>query len=424
MAYFFLSYANADDDDYLGRFFADLRGELRRRAGCTLEEAGFRDTASIGLGARWSAELAAAVSACRVFVAICSPSYFTSDFCGREWRAFASRMEHYAADGGPATTPPLIIPVVWVPSRQVPDVIARVQYRHEDLGSTYAAEGLHFLLRLRRHRDDYEEFLARLAERIIDAAERYPLPVMRSPVDLEEVVSAFPAPALPAAESPADSPVGGGLEGRPRPEAVRRGPRHVTFIVAAGSEHEMARVRGRLSYYGSHPYDWSPYRPSLDRRLSAFAQHVVANQDLTSTVAVARTSILDRCRRARRENSLVVLLVDIWSTRLEPYSGVLREFDARNEPTTGVMFPWNDEDPETSDQSGDLRDDLWRVLPNGMTRSDALFRVEIPTAEAFERMLLEVLAEAQNRLFRFGSVGRWASGAPPAERPILGLGGG
>ncbi len=42
-------------------------------------------------GKRWSPELAEKVGTCRVFVALASPRYYRSEWCGREWGAFEAR---------------------------------------------------------------------------------------------------------------------------------------------------------------------------------------------------------------------------------------------------------------------------------------------------------------------------------------------
>ena len=178
-------------------------------------------------------------------------------------------------------------------------------------------------------------------------------------------------------------------------------------------------MRRDTRFYGATPYAWTPYSPHSTQRLCVFAQSIASAKDLTSALSTAEQSILDLLDRAHEHNEIVVLLVDVWATRLEPYHHVLIEYDDRNVPTSAVMVPWNDADDELSESSAELEADLRRALRHNAVRRDTVFRPAIPTHEGFKVALEEVLAEAQSRVFSYGTVTRRAGGTRVIERPLL-----
>ena len=66
---------------------------------------GFMDL-SMNPGSEWRGELLEAVGTCKVFVALLSPSYTASEWCGKEWDAF-SRRKVTGGDPGGNTGPAL-----------------------------------------------------------------------------------------------------------------------------------------------------------------------------------------------------------------------------------------------------------------------------------------------------------------------------
>jgi FxsC-like protein len=202
------------------------------------------------------------------------------------------------------------------------------------------------------------------------------------------------------------------------PRARRSGPQHVYFVIVAGHKQELAEVRNELRHYGREPFDWAPYRPELDQRISVFAQSVAAGQDLTSQLAEAAEvdRLLDH---AAGRNELVVLLVDVWTTRIGSYRDHMNKYDRRNEPSTAVMVPLSRDDDEASEDAEQLYEDLERAFPRNIVRSDDLFRIQIETSSGFREQLADVLVKAQGRVFRSGNVGRSAGSRSWAERPMM-----
>ncbi|GAA4731427.1 TIR-like protein FxsC [Phytohabitans rumicis] len=212
MRYFFLSYAHGSSDHLVEEFFADLSGEVREHAGRERqEEVGFLDRIHLHAGDRWPPTLIEALQTCRTFIALCSPRYFRSVPCGKEWGVFSRRL---AADPWPGPPSPALIPLFWLPA-EVPAHLSDLQYRDRSFGAPYAEHGLRKLLQLRKYRDDYLEFLASLAIRVTATAHARNPPPLAPPPTFASAVNAF-LPAPPERNSPPRSAT--------RP-ASTRGPR-------------------------------------------------------------------------------------------------------------------------------------------------------------------------------------------------------
>lgn len=216
--YFFLSYAHGDqaDDERVERFSADLSTEIRARTGDDQDIiVGFHDFRNLRIGDTWPHELIEAMSTARTFVALCSPRYFRSLQCGREWTVFARRVHAYLAETGRRA--PSIIPVFWIPT-EVPPALGDIHQRDRSFGELYEAEGLRELMRLERRRE-YDSFVGALARRVQEVFRAYPLPVSDQRPDFHTVPSAFgPGDSGdPWADPPRQAPVRR-QDGRPPPQ--------------------------------------------------------------------------------------------------------------------------------------------------------------------------------------------------------------
>src|SRR5688572_4677483 len=89
---FFLSYSRANNDAFLKRFFDELSQAVRDRRGLPQSaEVGFFDQRQIELGEQWDGTIVTALQNSSVFLAIASPAYFRSEYCGKEWELFRQR---------------------------------------------------------------------------------------------------------------------------------------------------------------------------------------------------------------------------------------------------------------------------------------------------------------------------------------------
>ncbi|MFE5582656.1 TIR-like protein FxsC [Kitasatospora sp. NPDC056531] len=402
--FFFFSYAHRDHlvgGSFVDQFFSDLKDELARlEPAAGPDGLGYRDTERLRLGDDWEQQLSGTVAGCRAMVALYSPAYFASPYCGKEWTAFHERVLRHRELTG--RTVPALIPVLWEPlPDELPAEVLRIQYVQHDLGEAYAAGGLRALLRADPYGPDYLRVVKAIAERVREAAGQYlgELPSL----DLGAVEGCFPVPAteLPSA----------------RPGLVR-------LFVAAG---RVGRGDGRPGpaegggWYGAQPWDWAPYHPPTMPSLVAQAQRVITRAGHITTLDEVGPGLSRDLDRARENNQVSVLLVDPWSAGREPYRQVLREYDDQNHPVTGVLVPTGTDDPP----EGPARAQLWggvrAVFPrNWLHRSgpEPLFRVKV-SRERFESELLRAVTVAQNRLLDEADEGE--GGDPYAVRASFGL---
>lgn len=164
--YFFLSHARRDDreDAFVGRFYEDLVAELDRLGADCGGQAPFRDVERMGLGTDWERTLGGRSAAARALVALCSPAYVNSLYCGKEWAAFQDRLVAYRQETD--FDAPALIPVLWVPLRGgMPPEIGRYQYYEPAMGKEYPEQGLMSLMRTDPTGEAYRTVLHLVAKR-------------------------------------------------------------------------------------------------------------------------------------------------------------------------------------------------------------------------------------------------------------------
>jgi FxsC-like protein len=406
MLYFFLSYAHGDDDSYVIKFYRDLCREVRLVAAESGREVGFIDTGDPEPGGRWSSAVNEALSTCRSVVALYSPRYFLSERCGKEWSVFTERLRRHERETG--ERPPALVPVLWGRTR-LPATVA------VPAGGVWEAEqhhreGVRQLIRLRSRRERYLAYVSSLAHRIVAMAHTSPLKPAEPTVDLASAVNAFDV------RDPTSRSTGDDLA--PALRANEVGRQHVHFVVAAGTRDEMGTLREDVRFYGDTREDWAPFRPALSGSLGEHARAVAAQRLFGSDVTDVYT-LRERLDMARRNNEIVVLIVDAWATQLETYRRTLAEFDERAEPTVAVLVPSSRDDAETARHRGELRYGVYATFPNNTTRHDRMFRPDIESYSNFDVDLMAGLEEARNRIFRRGRVFQQPSVGQPASRPIL-----
>jgi FxsC-like protein len=377
------------------------------------EEVGFFDIHSIELGAAWSDKLVSALAECRSFVALCSPRYFLSEFCGKEWTVFAHRLRDYERSNG--VQPPALLPLRWLPQRWTPDVAAARQYNNDNLPEAYGRNGLRQLMRLQRHKDSYLEFVSVLARQIVETAEAHPLPRLREMPDITRVHNAFERNSVELT-GPKVTTID--------PLDVQRSD-YVHFVVAAPSRRELEAeehlsARTRREFYGEQPQEWAPYQPALAGPLAQFAVDI-AEQRRYASVVTDVSRLGNRVELAKARNQLVILLVDVWATRLQHQRQALvecNEHDSVEQPMTAVMVPSSHDDTETQANWSQFTHAVRDIFPQRATEGDVMFRPSILTHQAFDADLQVVLEIARNRTYANGPVYRRPPDAPTAL-PIL-----
>lgn len=380
--YFFFSYARLDhrqdSDAFIDRFHADLCVELGNLEPAAVAEASYRDRDRLILGDDWERELAGVLARCRTMVALYSPAYFGSLYCGKEWTAFHGRVRRHRELTGSLI--PALIPVLWEPpSGQLPDEVAHIQYVEPAMSEAYARYGLRHLLRTDPMGSDYRKVVEVVAGRVRDAAARQltELPDFA----LGAVRGYFPTKQLTSAMAPETA----GL---------------VRLFVAAGTSATAAPGNPRGGWYGPQPWTWAPYHPPTSPGITARAQQVITTAGHATTLDVVSADLTRRLDEAREDNQVSILLVDPWVAPSDAYADPLREYDEQNHPVTGVMIPSGTSEPD----AGPERDALWtgvrQVFPrNWLRRSgpEQLFRVRVPKQD-FDDQLVIMVTVAQNKL--------------------------
>ncbi|WP_316526814.1 TIR-like protein FxsC [Kitasatospora brasiliensis] len=379
--YFFFSYARRDfeaEDAFVNQFFNDLRDELGRLLGTAVraEELAFRDTEQLRLGDDWAGRLATMLGRSRTMIALYSPAYFASLYCGKEWTAFRGRVLRHREDTGELV--PALVPVLWEPvsSGELADEVTKIQWVQPDMGDAYARHGLRALLRTARS-GAYEQVVRVVAERVRDAAARRlgELPEF----DLSAVRGYFPPPPAP--------------EPAPSPGMVR-------LFIAAGRASEAGAEGGSYTggRYGAEPWQWAPYYPPARPSLVVRAQQVITTAGHTTTMEEIGPGLGEKLDQAREDSQVSVLLVDPWVADSDRYRAALSEYDDQNHPVTGVVVPIGGNDPDGE------REAPWTGVRgvfrrNWLRRSDLehLFRVRV-NQESFDSYLTIMVTVAQNKL--------------------------
>ncbi|MBV9172633.1 MAG: toll/interleukin-1 receptor domain-containing protein, partial [Chloroflexi bacterium] len=253
---FFFSYARADTDDTLQRFFSDLAGEVAKRAGLGMvapEDVGFLDTHSLKTGVEWEREIADALQTCNVFVPLYSPNYFNSRFCENEWQRFYDRQNLYMAGHPQEPRPGTLIPVPWIPTKWKPQPypprVMTIVYAQPNAPPAYVESGLRQMSRLpSTYGDAYTALVADLAGQIVQAANDFSMPPLPARPTFDDGLNTF------SFHSPPGAPV--------RITEPPLGPRKAMFVIVAARPQDLAGMRKQLDAYGDvGERDWRPFKP-------------------------------------------------------------------------------------------------------------------------------------------------------------------
>ncbi|MFC4956564.1 TIR-like protein FxsC [Streptomyces mauvecolor] len=397
--YFFLSYAPAtgrggsgpDPDMWVGRLFEDLcRGVAELTALPAGTPPGFMDRGPRPGGA-WSEQLGRSLASCRVFVPLFSPRYFASEWCGKEWYAFAQRaIRHRAATNRPADA---IVPALWipVPPRQLPLPAEQLGFDHRDVGERYAADGLYGLIKLRLFAEEYRRAVHCLARHIVGAAHTGRVGPGR-PLDHRTLPSAFGTAA---------------------------GPRALRVTVAAPTRDELPEGRDGV-YYGQSPLDWNPYHPDTQRPLALVADDIAGSLNYRPTVA----SFDDESPPGEESgppSGPEVLLVDRWALLDENRRARLAALDAADRPWISVVVPWNRDDPQSRAAADELTARTAATLPSRVSHGRPACRAAargVESIDAFEELLPHVVEAAAQQYLRHAPA-HPPAGRAPTQRPRL-----
>ncbi|MFJ3770793.1 TIR-like protein FxsC [Streptomyces sp. NPDC090075] len=400
--YFFLSYAHTppwgpdsgDPDHWVRVLFNDLCSHIMALTDLPAgSPAGFMDR-QMRSGEGWPEKLSQNLATCRVFVPLFSPRYFTSEMCGREWYAFHERMLHAKSTGAAPVS--AMVPALWtrVDFGELPDSVRHIHVENSSSGGRYLTNGIYGLIKLNRLRDEYEETVFALAERIVQAAHETRLPPGR-PRDYESTPSAF----------------------KPR----GTGPRHIRLTVAAPTRDSVPEHRDAQPY-GDDVLDWNPYHTESTRALSAHAEELIRSLDYRVTVA----ALDDESPGEEPPESVAgrpgIVVVDQWALTDEERRSRLKVFDGSAHPWVSAIVPRCRADLQNHGEEGRrLAEELERVMPailDRARRGDCRYAVNgVPTLTSFTKVLPDVVAYTSRQFLKNAEV-RLPPG-PHLPRPRL-----
>lgn len=188
----FISYAHLNRDEFLERFVRDLAKEVLMKFATTPPgEVAFYDAQRIETGDYWRDKLAAELLGCKACVAVCSPAFAASHFCGKELNVFLDRVNAWkvnAAAGQDARSP--VFPVIWI-ATAVPPALKPFQDKAGVFPPVYAEKGLRTMFAVSKYRDRRREILMNLAAWIAEAVQKVDLPPRAGIPDFDHISSLF-----------------------------------------------------------------------------------------------------------------------------------------------------------------------------------------------------------------------------------------
>jgi len=351
----------------------------------------FVDQEGIDGAERWQPTLTNALQNCRMMLMLYAPGYFGRPVCGQEVSLLLQRQNQAASEG-------YLLPVHWVPlgARGAPASVKDIQYWWKELPKDCETKGLESLCRRKSGlgANDYQQALIAYAERIVEILEQKPaLPALAPAPPLLTMLPDVFAPAAPAPGAPlpavAAPPVGAaGL------------PDVVNLTVIAGTQTDLNGRKQSLNYYGARDIDWQPF-PQSRLKPAQLVQNVATREKFLVYPCRADAQLPDVITRAQTENSLMVVVVDIWSVAfVADYEQRAKSVDVTAGTTTHttVMVLWNDADPDEAHYANQLKAQCADTFDVQRTRDSTFFRGEIRNAGDLESAVLDCLIKLQQRI--------------------------
>ncbi len=413
MSYFFLNYSRSDvQNPYVKLFFESLIEELRSKLGLGgnvgADEIGFRDLSDLKVGENWSAELANELQSSRALVSLYSPGFFNSEYCGREFEVFRSRLLAYNKDN----PPPLIFPVLWEMDSSVLKSIKKkvpgIQYTagifdEEYENAKYEKEGLRYLI-LRNDHKRFLHFFAKMMkeelEKHMDANQQHKVPPLATLPDLEKVESAWSSKAVPLPQSP--------------PASESEGPSVAKFFFVAGPATDYNGIRKQVVCYNNHGGRfWSPFLPDVKKQVQLISGSAAEQAKATYFDFPVDDTLLKKIQDAEEKNTIVVLVVDPWSVEVQTYRDLLKACDNTALTNCGVIIAWNIRDHETSERQSALRERIRETFKKTFKLKHIYFRDSASSPEELEKELCTAIIEIRGKLMQDTQLVHEAESATP-----------
>jgi FxsC-like protein len=372
--WFFFSYARQDRDDRLDRFYQDLKKNVRLAKQLAEDETAFFDQQSIEVGDVWTEKLRDGLRTARVLVSICSPTYLSRESCGKELQACLDRVP----SGEQSTA---IFPIIWgMPAASGHSAFDRFQMTHNDLTGPYKDEGLYYIMGLSKHKDDYEQFVTKLARKIVAAGENHPLLEKPSLPPFDQIRNPF-----------VKAPKGAGST-----------LKNAMFSYVVAQKHELpASVAER---YGEDGKEWRPFHPDCPDPVGLIAMDVAVKQKLFYKDLPLDAKLVERIREAEENKEVVILVVDPQSVQVKTYEQFMRGYDKNNFDNSAVLVAWNPADGATDQERKQLRQHLSETFRHHAGGKRSIYYVDsISSHRDFRSALGKTIVKLRNSLIQASS---------------------
>ncbi len=369
--WFFFSYARQDRDDRLDRFYQDLYKNVRLAKQLAEDEAAFFDQRSIEVGDVWTEKLRDGLRTARVLVSICSPTYLSRESCGKELQACLDRVPA----GAQSTA---IFPIVWgMPAASAHSAFDRFQMTHDDLTRAYKDEGLYYIMGLKKHEDDYAQFVTKLARMIVEAGENRPLLEKASLAPFEQIRNPF-----------VKAPKGAGTTFK-----------NAMFSYVVAQKDELPASLAER--YGDEGKEWRPFHPDCPDPAGIMAMEVAAKQKLFYKDLPLDAKQVERIREAEEKKEVVIIVVDPHSIRVKTYQQYMRSYDKNNFDNSAVLVAWNRADGATDQERKRLRDQLADTFRHHAGGKKSIYYVDsISTDRDFRGTISKTIVKLRNSLIQ------------------------
>ncbi len=262
--YFFFSYASKNHSNaeqhlrgknwnFFDQFYDTLCQQVGDMAAKSKDDVAFRDKKRLKTGDIWRNELIHGLQKSSVFLALISPDYLKSDYCGIELSFFNRRIQEFAGQSPDKHEVPHILPIFWEDSEvcfsglpgSIEDFFKRYNYSEAGMPDNYPAVGLSQILRLQ---DDvsFQQICRSTAKRIVELSHSgHVLPELPAPQDFNNLDNLYTELTLQdnrnfICEGPASS--------------------NVVYLVGTRKEYETEQVNSlSLDVYQDECLSWIPF---------------------------------------------------------------------------------------------------------------------------------------------------------------------
>jgi len=331
---FFVSYSRnnakyADDAELIRTLVRDLTADVDQAVPGAGGDVCFFDKTNIETGSDWNEELSEGAGRSRVALALYSPSYFTSIWCGREFQVFLDRRNQAAAANPGERAPKAVIPVLWMRPPALPEAASEmlskaagaIQYTDEGIPfaafpADYEQIGLRQIMKL-KDEPQYARVRFALAQRIVQAVTDPGLPEIPN-LDLRNYRSAW------------ESPQTGGR----KPAGVSVTKTYFVFLAIEG-------------------WGWRPYAKP-EPTVGAVAQTITGEIGLQYEEIPCDSGLNAKLEEAKNGHIPTVLISDPSSLENPTIRQAMKEYDERLYFNCGLIVPWDVPTPTSDGRWGRL----------------------------------------------------------------------